>query len=47
MGAVEASVEPSMEMARASAWLAWFVTMKVIGPAPTLAGETDTFESFT
>ena len=47
MGAVLARVEPPMEMASASAWLAWLVTMKVIGPAPTCAGETETRESLT
>ncbi len=32
---------------RASEWLAWLVTMKTTGPAPTTSGETEMRESLT
>ena len=47
IGAVLARVDPPREIASDSARLAWLVTMNVMGPAPTLRGDTDTRESLT
>src|SRR5947209_14544248 len=49
IGAVLASGAdpPSRLIDNASDWLAWLVTMKMTGPAPADAGETDTRWSLT
>ncbi len=38
---------PDFEMASDSDLLAWLVTMKLTGPAPTALGDTETLESLT